>query len=738
MRTFNRIVVEPWHLPAAIAGVLIALLAAACGGTEGRQPPRKILLITVDTLRADAVGAYGNPRAETPGMDRLAAAGTRFERAHAQNVVTLPSHANILSGRNPTAHGVHENAGFRFPSDTDTIATLLKAHGYQTAAFVSAFPLDSRFGLTRGFDVYDDRYGKSETHTAFTMQERPGAETVARASAWIAEQDRAGHAWFCWVHVYEPHFPYAPPEPFASRHPGNPYEGEVATADSALEPLIAPMLRTTDGAALVILTGDHGESLGEHGEMTHGLFAYEATLHVPLILYYGGVLRPGVVSEPVRHVDILPTILDAARIEPPSRLDGKSLLPLAQTVSRGIVGFVARGFSRASPRRVIGNVARGFSRASARPSYFESLSASLNRGWAPLYGVVTGNLKYIDLPIPELYDLDADPAETRNLANADPARVRELQQVLAAMRVDERLTPRGVETAETRERLKSLGYTTGSPEPKSHYTEADDPKRLIALDRRIEDVVSRYQRGDLRGALALAQEVVRERPNMPLALVHLAFLHAEAGEHRAAADAILQALALNPRADDIAALAGAYLNEAGQPQRALAVLQPYASADPPDVDVVVAQGVALAAEGRQRDALAAFERARGVDPSNATPLVNMATVYLMQNDPDRAEPLFEEALKLDPSAARAHNALGVIAAERGDPNSAIDHWKKAVAIDPRNAETLFNLGDLLSREGRTAEARHFWLLYVQNAPPDDVKDTLRVRKWLDSHPASRP
>src|SRR5438034_6108146 len=239
------------------------------------------------------------------------------------------------------------------------MATLLKNRRYRTAAFVSAFPLDNRFGLARGFDVYDDRYGKGVERRAFREPERAGSATVAAAVAWINEQRSP---WFAWVHLYEPHFPYAPPEPFATRYRATPYLGEVAAVDAALAPLLGPVLEQgAAGRTLVVLTGDHGESLGEHGEMTHGLFAYEGTLHVPLIVYQPRLFskyRRSTIDEPVRHVDILPTILDALGAGPPSSADGHSLLAIA-----------------AGERPV------------AAPAYFEALSASINRGWAPLYGV---------------------------------------------------------------------------------------------------------------------------------------------------------------------------------------------------------------------------------------------------------------------------------------------------------------------------------------------------------------
>src|SRR5262245_50911301 len=350
-----------------------------------RAPGLSVLLVSIDTLRFDALGSYGKAEAGTPWMDRLAREGVRFERAYAHNVVTLPSHANILSGLYPHEHGVRDNAGFRFPRGTQTLATLLKQAGYRTGAFVSAFPLDSRFGLDAGFDVYDDAFLNVDAAAGHQVQQRPGPETVARARQWL-EAD-AGKPSFCFVHLYEPHFPYAP------------YQADVAAADRALEPLLRPLLeRKGDGRTLVVLTSDHGEGLGDHGEATHGIFAYEATLRVPLIVFAPRLFGPRVVGGVARHVDILPTILDTLGLAVPPQARGASLLAAAQ----------AGG-------------------APAASSYFEALTGAFSRGWAPLYGVLDGTRKYIDLPEPELYDLASDPGEQTNLvATSDVSRLREL------------------------------------------------------------------------------------------------------------------------------------------------------------------------------------------------------------------------------------------------------------------------------------------------------------------------
>ena len=671
-----------------------------------REPGLDVLLITIDTLRADALGAYGNRLVATPWSDRLAAAGVRFDQAHAQNVVTLPSHSNILSGRYPLDHGVRDNSGFRFPKQTDTLATLLKARGYRTAAFISAFPLASRFGLDRGFDVYDDHFLTADGGSLFREQERHAPLTIAAALRWW-QAESAGPR-FLWVHLYEPHFPYEPPEPFASRFRDRPYLGEVAAADAALEPLLGPLLDAgAKGRTLTILTGDHGESLGEHGERTHGIFAYETTLHIPLILHCPRLLGPRTVVDPVRHVDLVPTILDALELPIPEGLSGRSLLALAAG-----------------------------RRTELAPSYFEALSGMTNRRWAPLYGLIRDRLKYIDLPLPELYDLARDPSETRNLAASRPQELETMRSLLGRVRSADRGVSRLQESGETRERLRALGYLAAGETPaKSHYTVDDDPKRLISLDAELQTVAERQRAGDLAGALALCQDIVRRSPEMPLALTQLAALEREQGDLAGAVATARRALALSPEDPATAALLGRYLNDAGRAREVVELLAPFAKTLDPSVDVLMAWGVALAQAGRPNEALAAFGQAREMDPSNAMALVDIGTVHLMARDFPRARSAFEAALALNAGLARAHNSLGVIAAETGNPAEAIERWKRAVELDPHDVDTLFNLGSLLMRGGEPAEARPYLERFVREAPRDlYARDLARVSTWLRSRP----
>jgi arylsulfatase A-like enzyme/Flp pilus assembly protein TadD len=694
----------------AAAGLAAAFVAARARHARTHAPRHSklnVLLISVDTLRADALGAYGNKAAQTPWMDRLAAGGVLFETAHAHNVVTLPSHANLLSGRYPLAHGIRDNSGFRFPAGMPTLATVLKERGYRTGAFVAAFPLDSRFGLDAGFDVYDDRLGGGETQTGFRIAERPGPRVVEAARRWMEQQGDA--AVFCFVHLYEPHFPYVPPAPFADRFAARPYDGEVAAADAALEPLLRPLIDAgKEGRTLVVLTSDHGEGLGEHGEQTHGLLAYEPMLRVPLVLFAPRVFGPAVARSPARHVDVMPTILDFLGLDIPSDLAGTSL--------RTIVGQGPRA---------------------APPAYFEALSASLNRGWAPLQGVVHGGWKYIDLPIPELYDLGADPSESRNLFASRPADASRLAGLLSGLRAEDRKARRQAESAETVKRLQALGYIAGgNATPKQRYGEEDDPKRLIALDGLSSQMLSRYWAGDLDGARAVGHAILRQRPDDPLTHLQLAYLERARGDVPAAVAAARKAVALRPGDVESIALLGIYLTEAGRPAETIALLEPYAARPQPDLDVLTAHGMALAHLGRRAEALAVFARAATVDASNAMVKINTGTVHLMDGRLDQARAAFEAALALDPGQARAHNGLGVVAARENRTADAVEHWKQAAALDPRDYQTLFNLGSVLRRQGRPQEARPYLEAYVRVAPARlEAQDVARVRAWLSQESA---
>ena len=668
-----------------------------------RDPGLSVLLISIDTLRADAIGAYGNKSVQTPWIDRLAREGVRFAKAHAHNVVTLPSHLNILAGVYPITHTVRDNTGFRVPADQETLATRLKAKGFATGAFVSAFVLDSRFGIDRGFDVYDDHTAGVEHQSPFMVPDRKGAETVAHAVQWIVAQK--DQQYFAFVHLYDPHFPYEPPEPFASRHRDAPYYGEVEAADAALEGLLKPILDGPRGKkTLVILTSDHGESLEEHGESTHGTFAYEATLRVPLILRLPGI-SGRTVAAPVRHIDLVPTILDALGMDVPKGLPGKSLWPLA------LGGRPKEGFS----------------------SYFEALSASLNQGWAPLRGTFDGRHKYIDLPVPELYDVTSDPDEKTNLVAREPEILDRLRSSLARVRAMDVGVKRSAEDAATLERLRALGYiaSASQAEQKDVYSAADDPKNLIGINARAREVVTAFMKGEIDEAIALAQENLRQRPGMAGVNLQLAYLQRAKGNLGEAIAAARRAVELKPLDPEGLSLLGAYLTEAGRAREAVALLESYAKAAVLEYDVVTALGLARAAVGNTAGAREAFEIARRLDPKNPMSLVNLGTLALMTGDRVSARDALRSALSLDPGNAKAHNTLGVMAAQEGRLDEAIASWRKAAELNPHDYQTLFNLGSTLDKQGRREEAEAFYRQYLKAAPLAlEVRDIERVKARL--------
>jgi arylsulfatase A-like enzyme/Tfp pilus assembly protein PilF len=676
-----------------------------------RTSDQNVLLITIDTLRADALGCYGG-RAATPNLDRLAGLGIRFDFAHAHAVVTLPSHASILTGRYPFEHGIHDNAGFRLPATIPTLAALLKPHGMATGAFIGAFVLDSRFGLSPGFDVYDERYGRSSTVAGFNIPERRADAVVAAATAWIAAQKKP---WFAWVHVYDPHAPYRPPAPFDRQYADQPYFGEVAFTDFALAPLLDAARDPSGRPTFIVVTGDHGEGLGDHGEMTHGLFAYEATLRIPLILAQvtrktpaWGAGAPAAASSPVassvdaRHVDIVPTVFDALGLPAPKGLPGHSLLP--------------------------GSAAANESARSA--SYFEALSTSLNRGWAPLTGVLMNRDKYIDLPVPELYDLRHDPKEADNLAGRETELQRTLDSRLRAFGPAS-VTARATDDADSRARLQALGYITGSAPSKAAYTEADDPKRLVGVDQDLRRAVELYEQRRPAEAVPIYRQVIAEHPSMEIAYEQLAMLQWEMGQPGDAIATLRQAMRAGAAGVVIRSKLGTYLAESGNVNEAIPLLEQTVSQGEPDVDALNALGIALARAGNVSRAGGVFRQILQLNPGNTMALENLGSIALGESRMDEARGLFSRALAGDPMSSQANNGMGVVELKAGNRKAAIDYFRRAVDGDPENYDALYNAATELVNDGQLAMARPYLERFARTAPAAFyAKDIQHIRELL--------
>lgn len=653
---------------------------------------RDVVLITIDTLRWDALGFGGNDRVETPALDRLAASGWIFDNAHAHNVVTLPSHANILTGLYPYQHGVRDNSGFVLPDTVPTLATVLSARGFATGAFVGAFPLDARFGLARGFEVYDDRVSQKSA-TAIAPRERRGDEVVRLAGDWWR---RAGdRRRFLWLHLFDPHAPYEPPPPFAARFATERYLGEVSAVDSFLAPLLEELTGAEAASALVVFTADHGEALGDHGERTHGVFAYESTLKVPLVLWAPS-LAPKRSELSARHVDILPTALEAAGVEPPGDLAGRSLW--------GVAG-----------------------KDVPVSSYLEAMTPALDRGWAPLRGVFDGRFKLIALPLPELYDLDDDPGEESNLFEARRDLGRELARELPA----ESIWPpdRSQVSSEVSTALRALGYLGGDAASKSEYGVADDPKRLIHLDDKMHRVIDAYERGRFDLAAALAEEVIAERPDMAAAHYYLAQTLLEAGRSEQALAALIRARDANATTPALLRQLGLSLAEAGRFQEAANVLTPLAQSGEPEA--LNALGLVLSEAGDQSSAAEVLTRVFDRDPENAKAHESLAIVALRRGDWLEAERQARTANAEDAGLDLAWSYLGSALYQQGRRREALAAWDQALALELRNWDALFNVAVVARELGEAVRARDALERFIAGAPPAAYgPDLAKARAWL--------
>lgn len=652
-----------------------------------------VLLVTVDTLRADRVGAYGSTRGVTTSIDALAKAGVRFERTYAHAPLTLPSHASLLTASYPTRNGVHDNGTFRLGDSTTTVAEVLKRAGYRTGAFVGAFVLDARFGLGRGFDVYDDRMFGRGGDVEFVQ--RSAEQVLAPAYDWImsgglgletrsseaanaspqpsspqppasSPQSQAPSPWFAWVHLYDPHEPYAPPEPYRTRYASEPYDGEIAYADASLGSFL-DRLRQANALThtLVIVTSDHGESLGEHGERAHGLFAYDATLRVPLVMWAPPALRPGLFGDTMRLVDMVPTVLDLLGTSPMTNVDGRSVRPFM-----------------------------GGEQPFDRPaSYFEALNANLTRGWAPLTGVVHDRLKLIDLPVPELYDLDADPGEQHNLYAQQRARARDLEARLDGVAsTASPIVPSAPIDADASARLRALGYVvSSSSRPRKAYGSADDPKNLVHLNRALDEAEAAWGRGDADTAVRTLDAIVRERPDFVIAYDRLGYVLRGSGRVDEAVR-VLDGAARGGHADrEILRSLGAALRDAGDLTRSAAVLGELAGRDASDLQTADELGVTLTRLGRAHDAERLFRRVLAASPNAAETWNNLGSLFLANRRHADAIAALSRAVEINPSLASAHNGLGVAYAAQGQIDRAVAEWTRALELRPGYADAQYNL-----------------------------------------------
>ncbi len=663
-----------------IVAVLGALLRPAPAAASARP---NLLLVTIDTLRPDRLSCYNPDLLKTPTIDSLARRGVLFRRAFAHTPTTLPSHTNILLGTTPLRHGVHDNSNFVVGGEFLTLAEHLKGQGYATAAVVGAFPLDSRFGLTQGFDVYDDNYG-TRGASEFSYVERKAEEVVKKALAWLEGRKSP---WFLWIHCFDPHQRYEPPEPFLSRFKDHPYNGEVAYVDHSLAALFdALRSRRLENETVVVFTGDHGESLGEHGESTHGYFAYNATLLIPLIIAGPGV-RPGEFGGSVCHIDIFPTVCDLLGVPKPRSIQGLSLVPAM----------------KGKP-------------LAAREIYFESLYPHFSRGWAPLRGIISGRHKFMESPIPELYDIDNDFGELVNLAETEDLNVyraafkKTTDALSSGLQAGAR---RGKPDRAAEERLRSLGYVTGpAPVPaKKTYTRDDDLKVLLPYQSKLQTAMGRYHKGAMEESIGLLKEILAERKDFDLAYTYLATIYKEQGRWREAVETLRQGYRNNPSSFRILTTYGVLLADTGQNDAAIEVLKQGLAVVDHDPELWNYLGIAYWNKGDFDRAAEAYHRSLELDDNYPIVINNLGSLHFSlflkngkREDFDQAVRYFNRAIELDPSYASPHNGLGTAQAKTGDLKGAIASWEKALALDPKLHYALYNLGAAYLAVGEKSRA----------------------------------
>ena len=658
-----------------------------------KKIPMNVLLITIDTLRPDRLSCYSDEHMQTPQIDSLAEKGALFLKAFAHTPTTLPSHTNILLGTTPLYHGVHDNQNFIVHDEFLTLAEHLKSSGYATGAFVGAFPLDSRFGLTQGFDVYDDNYG-SKNYQEFSFVERPAEVVVQKAMDWLGNQKKS---WFLWVHCFDPHQQYNPPEPFKTEFKESPYNGEVAYVDHELGRLFGCLKQKGwEDNTLIIFTGDHGESLGQHGESTHGFFAYNSTIWIPLIIVCPGV-NPVVVERNVCHVDIFPTVCDVLSLEKPDFLQGISLEPVLKGKKEN--------------------------KLSSRAIYFESLYPFYSRGWAPLTGIIQENTKYSDSPIPEFYDLAKDFDEENNLAakqNLSEHRLA-LEKVLESQSYSGKTAAKQKIDREAMKKLKSLGYISSpQTEKKGEFTTEDDLKVLLPYQSRLQKAMGAYHKGNVDKGIEILRKIVQERKDFDQAYAYLATLYKVKKDYRKAVEILREGYQNCPTSFKVITTFGIFLTEVREYDAAIQILQEGLKLIDYDPDLWNYLGVAYWRKGDLDEALEAFDRSLSLDHNYSIAFNNTGSVYLskylktkQQEDLQEAVAHFQKAIELDPGYASAFNGLGAAYSQAGNLEGAIDSWVKAVEINPELGFSLYNLGLAYLRKGDKVNALAYLNRYKQ-------------------------
>jgi len=646
-----------------------------------------VILFTLDTTRADHIACYGYPDVKTPNLDALAGRGVLFEQAATSSPLTLPAHCSIMTGIYPTYHGVRVNGNTALSEEQTTIAEVLSAQGYRCGAFIGAFVLDGRWGLEQGFEQYDDQFDLQKyKHIDLGAVQRPGNQVMDAALAWL---DKAKtNPFFAWIHLYDPHAPYEPPEPYYSEYSqrgrAGLYDGEIASMDEQIGRCVAWLEKNgLSENTVLVLIGDHGEGLGSHGEGTHGYFIYDYAAHVPFVITtpFQGLQGVRVPSQ-VRGVDVFPTILGLVGVEGRAGTHGRSLLPL-------------------------------MFKPELRPedsAYGESMAPNIQFGWSPLQYLRTTRYKYIDAPKAELYEISRDADEQTNLFRDRPEIARsmkaELDRLIAETSKGAPVPQAANLDKETVERLAALGYI-GAP-VSAKKSSAGDPRALADPKDKLSVFISIQEAGELilenhyvRAAENL-EVALREEPTIPQALLQLATCYTElgrTGEAKAQLDSVLKNDPENVQA--LIALANLYLRE-GQREDVIALCKRTLSVDENNVQAYMLMGEICMAERNHSEALPYLEKAVEIQPKLTRNRLNLAACLVGVRQYDRAEIMLKEIIHEYPKSARARYNLGLLYEEQGRLDEAKTAYAEEVSAFPREFQARFNLGKILFKLGDRA------------------------------------
>jgi arylsulfatase A-like enzyme/Flp pilus assembly protein TadD len=630
---------------ALLAG-FFAVGYAAPGGTPASP---NVVFITIDTLRADHLGCYGDKQIHTPNIDALAADGTRFERAYTAVPVTLPSHTVIFTGTYPMLSGVHDFAANKLSPNQPTLASVLKHNGYATAAVIGSAVLDSRFGLNHGFDFYYDHFDFNRLQESnLDEMERPGNVVADLTLDWLSKNYQK--KFFLWMHLYDPHYPYRPPPPYSEEYKDRLYDGEIAFADAQVGRLIE-FLKNKDlyRNTLIVLGGDHGEGLGEHGEKTHGFFIYNATLHVPLMIHLPGGVHSKTVANLVNLADLMPTVLDILKIQIPPMVQGQSLLPVL------------------APKE----------EEKARNLYAETFLPRLHFNWSELRGVETDKYHFIDAPKPELYDLSKDPGETHNLFTDKKAVTEEMRARLTSLihqysAGQELAAKTGLDPA-LMERLKSLGYAAlsggGNPETSSHTL--PDPKDRIQVYEIFSDAMADSQHGQYASSIEKLNAVIKIEPDSVPAHYLQGLNYYRTHEYPKSVAELERVVQLSP-------------------DYSLAVFQ---------------LGLAYDRVSNWDQAIQTLRRALELDSTNFSAAYDLGLSYLQKNMVNEAAAAFRQSVTIDDDYAPGHRALGQLLLSEGQVDEALVELRKAAELAPDDASTHIALAKALTAKGMPGEAQ---------------------------------